>query len=353
MDYTLFRKSSANAIVIGKEDCLYEEGYILDYTGKNFVGKSFIDKQLEKTKKIQDFLKKEKNIDLLVVYAPGKASFYPEYIPARYHPESPGLSNYKYYAQQSARLKLKHLDLNAWFIAMKDTSRYPLYPRYGIHWSTYGMCLAIDTLIRFMESARNADMLNPVWNGIRTTDSLKDADYDIEKTLNLLYELPHETMAYPDISYPPDTALYRPDVLTIADSYYWSIFNSGMPEKVFGNHEFWYYNYTIYPDCWGDNVRYVDHNKDREYVEKQDVILIIITEINLYRGFFKFVDKLYNQYFPDEPTDVKYDYKVWYLNDDYWLKNLIHRADSCRMTPAELLDRMAEDYALTHDSIYY
>lgn len=296
LDYTFFKQTSTNKAIIGKSDCLYEEGYILDYIGANFLGKDSIDNLLQKTKKLQLFLKKHKNIDLIIVFEPGKASFFPEYIPDKYKVEKKTISNYKYFSEQSKLLKINNLDLNAWFMKMKNKSEYPLFPKYGVHWSTYGMCLAADTLIKFIENTRNIDLPEMYWYKINVTDKLKDVDFDIELTLNLLCELPHEKMAYPEIRFKNSGTKYKPNVLTIADSYYWSIFNNKIPDNVFNNHQFWYYNTTIYPDIWGENAKYVDHTKDKENIEKQDVILIMVTELNLYKSFFGFVDKVYKLY---------------------------------------------------------
>ena len=37
------------------------------------------------------------------------------------------------------------------FLNEKESLPYPLYSKNGTHWSYYGMCLAADTLIRFIE----------------------------------------------------------------------------------------------------------------------------------------------------------------------------------------------------------
>jgi len=343
IDYTLFSRTSTYKAVIGKSDCLFEEGYILDYTGRNFVGKDFINEELQRAKAVQDYLKREKNIDLIIVFEPGKASYFPEFIPNRYRPEKRTLSNYSYYVQQCKALNINYLDLNAWFVSLKDTSRYPLYPKYGVHWSTYGMYLAVDTLMKFIEKTRGIDMPDFYWNNMKVTDRIIDSDYDIELTLNLLFQLPHEALAYPRIKYMKSSGKLKPNVLTIADSYYWSIYNSNIPDSVFNKHEFWYYNYTIYPDSWGKKVRYVDHKDDKENIEKQDVILLMITELNLYRGFFQFVDKAYKIYFPDAKPDESYDFKTAYLNGDYCLKDLLFKADSCKMSPEDLLNKLTNE----------
>jgi len=296
LDYTFFRRTTTLKAIIGKSDCLYEEGYILDYTGKNFVGKDSIDNVLKRTKILQDFLKKEKNIDLIIVFEPGKASFFPEFIPDKYQPEKKTISNYKYFSQQCKKTGINHLDLNSWFMSLKDTSTYPLFPKYGIHWSTYGMYLAMDTLVKFIEKTRNIDMPNICWDKMKLTDTLKDVDFDIEKTLNLLFQMPHEVMAYPEIKYESDSGKIKPNILAIADSYYWSVYDNKIPEKVFNNQLFWYYNAAVYPDIFEPNIIYVDHTKDKEVIDKQDVILLMATELNTNRTFYGFIENAYNIY---------------------------------------------------------
>jgi len=107
-------------------------------------------------------------------------------------------------------------------------------------------------------------------------------------------------MAYPEIITESINHKDLPRVLTIADSYYWSIYNSGIPQQIFANHQFWYYNTTIYPDIFGENAKFIDHTKDRENIEKQDVILIMITELNLNKSFFGFTDRMYKIYKKEE-----------------------------------------------------
>ncbi|MBL0047330.1 MAG: hypothetical protein IPP32_04435 [Bacteroidetes bacterium] len=78
--YSLYRKAKANGVIIGKENYLYELSYINAYYGRDFVGKDSIDHVLAKVQFLTTALKK-KNIDLILVFNPGKASYYPEFIP--------------------------------------------------------------------------------------------------------------------------------------------------------------------------------------------------------------------------------------------------------------------------------
>jgi hypothetical protein len=233
---------------------------------------------------------------LLIVFEPGKASYYPEFFPNRYHPETKTLSNYHYFTRQCRNFGLDFLDFNAWFLAMKDTSAYPLFPKYGVHWSTYGMYLSADSLIKYIEKSCDIDLANIKFKNIKESNKIKDVDFDIELTLNLLFQLPHENMAYPEITIENKDVNVKPKVLTIADSYYWSIYNSNIPNQIFDKNDFWYYNKTIYPYMFGDNAIFIDHSKDKENIEKYNILLLMITELNLNQCFFGFTDKLYEIY---------------------------------------------------------
>lgn len=289
LDFIIFKHTNTQNVIIGKDNYLFEKGYIIDYLGRNFCGEDYIKEQSLRIKRIQDEFLKQYNIHLIIVFEPGKASIYPEKIGREFRPENKTVSNYETYKRIFKEQNITNLDLNAYFKAIKDTCTYPLFPAYGVHWSTYGLWLASDTLLKFIKSATNYNIALPIWKKINYTDSLKDVDFDIEKSMNLLYPLKHQVLAYPTIEF--DTVnKQRPMVLSIADSYYWSIFDNKIPHRVFGNTDFWYYNNTIFPDIWGENAKYVKNLNQKEEILKQNIILIMLTEMNLYRTFWKFED---------------------------------------------------------------
>jgi hypothetical protein len=322
INYSLFKKTDATNVVIGKHNCLYEEGYILDYTGAAFLGTKFWNELLRRTKLVQDTLKKINNTDLIIVLEAGKASFYPEYIPERYHAENRTLSNMEYIARQTKKMNINILNLNTWFCAMKDTSRYPLYATYGVHWSTFGMYKAADTLSRFIEHLRNIDMPEMIWKSYTVTDKLKDVDFDIEATLNLLCELPHMKMCYPEIAYNTKPDKVKPKLLTIGDSYYWGFINNHIVDSMYSNHQYWYYFRGIWPDIWNSRDIPRELNLQQE-VEKQDVILVAMTEMNAFYGFWGFIDELYKIYFPGKTNEEYEAMKLIMKNDLYFFR---HRA---------------------------
>jgi hypothetical protein len=118
VDFSLFKLIHAEGFIAGKEDNLFEEDYILEYTGKYFIGKETLDKKLTRLKEVQQKLK-SLGTNLFLVIEPGKASFCPEYIPNRYRPERRSMTNYGYLLAKASELNLDYLDLNKYFLSIK------------------------------------------------------------------------------------------------------------------------------------------------------------------------------------------------------------------------------------------
>jgi hypothetical protein len=131
--FSLFNKAKANGVIIGKHNYLYEENYIKAYYGTDFIGIDSISHRIERLKFIQDTLSKL-NKTIIIVFAAGKGSFYPENFPKEYLKEK-GKTNYEYHVKLAKEYGLNYIDFNSYFIENKNKSKYPLYPQYGIHWS--------------------------------------------------------------------------------------------------------------------------------------------------------------------------------------------------------------------------
>ena len=308
IDYSFYRIVHAEGVIVGKKDVLYEYDYIRAWLGDDFIGKRTLDKKMRRLKYMQEYLKKEKNIHLLFILEPSKARFEPEFIPDSYDPEHRTISNYEYMVKLANKYNICYLDLNHYFLQMKDTASYLLYPQYGVHWSIYGMSLAVDTLISFMEHQTNLDLPDIYIDSIEVSKKFRDTDYDAGKPLNLLWTLPHEAMAYPVFRFEENPEKERPNVLAVADSYYWNIFNTRLPHHLFNNEAFWYFNSLVYPDFYYEPL-YVEELDLKTEVEKQDVILIMVTERFLYKYDWRFVDNIYELYTPYFEPDFHYRYE--------------------------------------------
>ncbi|HOI33524.1 MAG TPA: hypothetical protein PLC47_12195, partial [Bacteroidales bacterium] len=130
LQYSLFDTINARGVIMGKEGYLFEMNYIKAYYGLDFVGDEKIAEDINKTIVVNNWLK-ENNKMLLVVLAPGKGSFFPEYIPDELKPESKGPTNYNAYYDELKKAQIAVIGGNHWFNAMKDTSRLALFPKSG------------------------------------------------------------------------------------------------------------------------------------------------------------------------------------------------------------------------------
>ena len=293
--YTFYNEARANGVIIGKENYLYEENYIRAWLGTDFSGTEEIREKVRKLKRVQDTLK-QLNKDLLVVVAPGKASFFPEYVPDSYKADKRGQTNYAAYLSEMKGQGVNHLDFNRWFIAMKPGSPYPLYGQCGIHWSKYGEFLAADSLITTIGKMRHTDMSRWIKERIEIREQNSPEDYDIGAGMNLMFKLKTYPMAYP-VYHLETSKMKQPKVLVVADSYYWGMFNAGLSRDMFDNGQFWYYNESIYPDSF-EKPKTVADIRITEGIEQHEVVVIMCTDANLYKFAFGFIEQAYEAYFP-------------------------------------------------------
>ncbi|MBE0639130.1 MAG: hypothetical protein IH598_11470 [Bacteroidales bacterium] len=340
IDFDLFGKANAEGVVVGKNNMLYEYDYIRAFTGGDFIGEATIDKKLLRLQFIHQYLKENFDIDFLLVLEPGKARTYPENIPDWYLKHGKSISNYEYILSKAQDLGIPLLDLNHIFVEAKDTVSYPLYPRYGIHWSEHTMPFVADTLIRFLENLRQIDMPEFFIEEVKITDSLADSDYDVGNTINLLYRLPHQPMPYPKFAFGSEMGKVRPMVLAISDSYYWNFFNTRIPKHLFANEAFWYFNAKVYPDFYFCEKWTRDLDLKTE-IEKQDIIILSVTERFLYKFDWGFIDQLYELYTPNYTGDIVYKLENQIRLDAGWFDEIVQKSAKQELTLEEAIHKEA------------
>ena len=284
--YSLFSKAKANGVIIGKENYLYEEDYIKSYYGKNYIGDDSIAHTIARLKFISDTLTKLGK-QLLVVFAPGKASFYPEYIPDSYLPINEK-TNYKSFSSAAIASKLNIIDFNKWYVDNKQKSKYPLYPKYGIHWSTYGTVLAADSLTKKIGELRQIVLPKIKITDIQLSKPF-DSDYDIADGMNLLFKNKSFDMAYPKTMIESANGSAKPKVLVISDSFYWGLYNMGI-SNCFQDDHFWYYNKQVFPESATNELLTDNLNIGDEFI-KHDIFVIISTEATLNKIGWGFIEK--------------------------------------------------------------
>ncbi|MDP4738628.1 MAG: hypothetical protein NWS19_00555 [Crocinitomicaceae bacterium] len=279
----LFGEFKANGVIRGKDGYLFEENYLLAASGKDFLGADSIGVLIAQLQQIEQSLQ-QKGKHLLVCLAPGKGSFFPQKMPSSYRYEKQ-LRNHPYFAKAIQEAKIPLFDIQSWFEAMKPSAPYPLFPKNGIHWSSYGEYLVADSLIRRVGHLSKHPFARLALQRIETSTQLRDRDEDIELGMNLLRNLPDFQMAYPKFEIVKKIDKKAKRVLVIGDSFFYGMYNWGIMEQVFADGQFWYYNNEILvPKAQTRLVETLPHY--RREVEKFDVVVLLLTEANLPRFGF-------------------------------------------------------------------
>lgn len=337
LDYSFFHVPNAEGVIRGRNGNLFEYDYIRAWMGKDFVGEALLDLKLRQFRYLQDHLNKEFDIDLVLVLEPGKASIYEEDIPAKYKKADAGKSNYEFMSKRAAELDINLIDLNAWYKQIKDTAAYPVFPKQGTHWSEFAMWYAADSLITYIEEKRSIDLPEVIIDSIIYSQELRSTDYDEGTTLNLIFELDHGPMPYPHYHFVEDSMHQKPNVLAVADSYYWNIFNTRIPQNVFGNEAFWYFYKQVYPESYHKD-KSVNELDLRQEIEKQDVIFYMATERFLYMIDRGFVDDLMRIYYPFNFWNELALYKTRILVVSTWFARLLEEAAEKGLELEEVID---------------
>ncbi|MDB5282472.1 MAG: hypothetical protein JWO06_1547 [Bacteroidota bacterium] len=283
-------KTTIPGLAVGKENFLYEEKYIDAYYGSDFVGEDNIQKRVGLLKELQDTLK-EKGVFIFVTLAPGKGSFYPEYFPERLKRQKQ-TTNYERYIKDCKSAGVHVLDLKSYFLSLKSSSRYPLFPRCGMHWSSYGEFIAYDSLAHYVEKETGKSLPTLRLDSLQLTDKPRSRDYDAAEAMNLITTLCKDSLAYPFFTV-MDSGKAKLFFLNIGDSYYCKMYVDYTP-LVFKQHDFWYYFSTMYSPIRTD--RKVDEVNLKEEILKHDIICLMYTDANLGTFGSGFIEKALQEF---------------------------------------------------------
>jgi hypothetical protein len=295
--YSVFHTANAKTVLIGKKNYLYEKRYFTAANGEDFIGMNLLKNRMEMLKLIQDTLAKQGKL-FFVIHAPSKVSIYPEFLvqPVKSTP----YTNYKQQIILSKKLGLNVLNLNDLFLRLKRNSKYPLYPNTGTHWSSYGMHVGLDSICRYIEKKTGKLIPTIDYASSEHADTLREPDGDMANALNLLFAPKFIKMSYPKRVSVDSLHRVKPRFLMVSDSYWMGIYFTYLPNVIFKEHEFWYYNKQNY--CSEQkklNMDPANYNVLDE-IAKKDVIAIMASEGQLDKFGWGFIEKVFETYYPTD-----------------------------------------------------
>ena len=342
--FSIYNKAKANGVIVGKENYLFEESYILEYLGEDYIGRDSISNILKKIKFIQDTLFKQNKV-LLIVYAPSKAYLFPDKFPNNYSKKK-SLTNYESFAELSKKMEVNHIDFNSYFIKEKSSTKFPLFSKYGIHWSVYSSSFVTDSIVKYIERIRGVNLPDQIVKGC-SVDKSKGSDNDIADGMNLLFELKDQMMCYPDFYFLRDSSFTRPSLLVISDSFYWIIYSQ--LSSAFKNDHFWYYNREVYPEN-----TYSPHTVENvilsDEVSKHDIIVVLLTAPSLRRIGWGFIDNMYNLYNGKNEKSDRISYYINQINNNgEWRDKIISQSKESGL-PLDSMIKLNAIWMVEHEN---
>lgn len=242
IEYQFFNRT-IEWIIVGKDKYVHDEGYVREYMGELKIPFNEAREKMRRLKYIQDVLAK-RGQHLILVIPPSRAKYFRQYIPDEYKIYTKGLNNYDQYLFLSKKYGINTVDFSNWFELQRDTSRYPLYSKYGIHWSVYGATIASDSLLRYMQQHAGRKWCDVLLEEPVATHSPHRIDEDLLQILNS-YTIPVGTFYYSE-AHVKQTGNF-PKVLIIGDSHVWTMLESKMLRETFAlSSKYLFYNHDRY-----------------------------------------------------------------------------------------------------------
>jgi hypothetical protein len=300
-EYKFFKGINVEDFYQGKDDYIFGETMTKAYFGDDFYGENYIKEEVGKAKYVQDKLS-SLGIQLLVLFAPGKNSVYTEYMPDYVLKTKKKSNNHDIYVEECQKQGVNFIDFVKYFSILKSSTQYPVFTKYGSHWSYFSECLVIDTTIKRLENLMHTHLPHIQINNIVMKDTSMVRDADIFRRLEI--PVPKgNVLAYPaSIGYTNAPGEKPEKILAIGDSYFRGFFYLGAMEYAFDNSQQWYYGNTIIPeDPANPEVWELDLKAE---ILKNKAILLMCNEMNLQTLGDNFIDQAYELFSNPEKYSV-------------------------------------------------
>ncbi len=290
-EFKLFDKVNVDGFYAGKDNYIFIEDRTKAAFGDDYYGEKAINDEVRKAKYVQTKLN-DMGIQLLILFAPVKSTTYSDMLPDYVLETKKKTTNYETYSKECEEQGVNFIDFVKYFRILKSRQpQYPLFSRYGSHWSYYAECIAVDTTIKKMEALMGVRLPHLHFGDIQLRDTSLVRDADIFRRMPL--DVPKgNVLAYPaEMGYDEGPGYTPEKVLGIGDSYFRCFFYLGAMEKAFGDGEQWYYNNSIIPED-PNNPEVWQLDLKNEIIKYKGIILMC-NEVNLKNLGDGFIDEAY------------------------------------------------------------
>ncbi|MBO6026399.1 MAG: hypothetical protein J6P73_04055 [Bacteroidales bacterium] len=291
--WDFYGKEYVSYIYPGKEHWLFYGHNVRDHYGTEMYewfpdadsARNKFEQEVRLLNKVKGVLETY-GVTLMTFIAPSKDVIYPEYLP-RGEYDTTSVNAREYFARRFNETGMPCFEMNDYFLRMKDTCSFYLFPPTGDHWN-FSCVYATDSLIRFMEQQRGIKMPRIEYGNeyLSTCRIGDDQNRDLEGELNLLRPIKYnKKFNYKERDYwmISDSTTVKPTVLFIGNSFLQRTIEYVYPQEVFSDFNFWYYNKVAYQGL-SQLIDSVSHLNRLDYLLDPDYILWFSSASQMYRA---------------------------------------------------------------------
>jgi hypothetical protein len=297
VNYSLFDEINVVRVEEGKDGYFFDNGYIESYFGEDYVSEEYFEEKSKKLKFIQEHFKKMGTIVLFTINQ-GKASYFFDKLPSKYNFKLKKRSNYDACVEKFKKYDINYIDFREYLSKVRDTSRFPIFPKLSVHWSGFAAVKTADTLIRYMENISGTKLKKIKYLGGEVTSVPRGTDDDIYQSMNLFIPKKSDLMYYPFLNFEKnDSAIPAPNALFVGDSFVWTWigFYNIIPAVFSNKSEYWYYNKEVFWPLEKGKLPYsVSTLNLNEKIKNRDFIILSFNESSLVNCGFDFIEQAYD-----------------------------------------------------------
>lgn len=239
--YSLFNKS-ARTTIIGKEGQLFDLNYYKALIGTKLEPRDSLRKRFTRLAQVFDSIKAMGKTPLVVI-APNKVEILKDYMPDEYDMNPVDSNAYQIGLAYMKRMGVQFVDFHDYFLDNFDTLPYPVLSNTGIHWTGYGLQLAVDSFFKVMEIESGMELVDAGIKSWELSTEHEDFEADLANFMNIFTKIKTQELARAEY-YPRDSSATKAKVLVIGDSFFWNFypFKEVFHRMFDDSSKFWYYS---------------------------------------------------------------------------------------------------------------
>lgn len=270
LQYSLFDIINPQ-VVKGQDGYLFEAAYRNAVCGTDFIGNDSAAVLLKAMDAFRDNLL-SKGKRLVILITPNKWRTLKSKVDWACNPKT---TNYQILVGELKSRGYAVMDgIDLFEFDQRSDQSFPLHSKQGTHWSIYGAAASLSYL-NYAFKQEGIRLPDFKFESLEVTDSPRNTDKDLHDLLNIMAKPSKEELAYPTLSF---DETYKPRVLVVGDSYYWSYYYLKAHQGMFSqDSKFFYYNNSMYAESQDTKILLNDQIR-KEELQACDAVLFVISE---------------------------------------------------------------------------